>query len=42
MYIWQVAMYVAMPKPPLRSWKGAENDGSVTLNKYFGQAADIL
>ena len=22
------------------SWKSAENDGSINLNKYFGQAAD--
>ena len=36
------SLKVAMPKPPQRSWKSAEKDGSVTLNKYLGQEADFL
>ena len=30
-----------MPKPPWQSRKSAENDGPITLSKYFGQAMSL-
>ena len=35
-------LWTATAKNPQRSWKSAKKDGSVTLNKHFGHAADFL